>query len=294
MPKAPIFRGVATALITPFRQGEIDYPALTVLIERQLAAGIPALVIGGTTGEAATLTDDERYRLYSFAMERIAGRAKVILGTGTNDTRTALSHTRRAARLGADAALVVTPYYNKGTHDGLITHYRTIAEEGGIPIMLYNVPSRTGVSLSLKQLDQLSSCEQICGIKEASDSAERLVQLAARRESLTLYAGNDSATYTVLSLGGCGVISVLSNLFPSSLVHLTEAYAQGKWQQALNWQLRLLPLMQAMFRETNPAPVKYAASCLGLCTSELRLPLCAPVAATCQHIRALLQDASLS
>lgn len=294
MPKTPIFRGVGTALITPFRQGEIDYPALTALIERQIAAGIPALIIGGTTGEAATLTDDERYRLYSFAIERIGGRATVILGTGTNDTHAALRHTRRAARLGADAALVVTPYYNKGTHDGLITHYQRLAEDGDIPLLLYNVPSRTGVNLSLDQLDCLCTCERICGIKEATDSAERLLQLAARRDELPLYAGNDSATYTVLSLGGCGVISVLSNLFPSSLVHLTEAYAQGRFQQALNWQLRLLPMMQAMFWETNPAPVKYAASCLGLCTAELRLPLSEPGEATRQHIRALLQNTSLS
>ena len=273
MKKRIIFKGIGTALVTPFRQGRIDYPTLDRLIERQIAGGVDALIIGGTTGEAATLSDRERYSLYTHAIEKIKRRCKVILGTGTNDTRVAIKHTKEAERLGADGALLVTPYYNKGTASGLAAHYEAIAASSDIPMILYNVPSRTGVNLGLPELVRLAKLDNIVGIKEASDSAERLVKLASFGEELPLYAGNDSATYTVLSLGGAGVISVVSNLLPEAMREISDAYFAGRTDESLSAQLSLLDLIDAMFVETNPAPVKYALSRLGVCREEMRLPM---------------------
>ena len=202
MKKEIIFKGVGTALITPFKNGEIDYPALREIIEVQIASGVDALVVGGTTAEAATLSDDERYRLFEFTSERCHGRTKLVLGTGTNDTSAALRHTAIACRTGCDGVLVVTPYYNKGTDAGIVKHYLQIAEASMAPVLLYNVPSRTGVNLSYDVIKVLSEHENIVGIKEAADSQDRLVTLRELGDSLALYAGNDSAIHTVLSLGG--------------------------------------------------------------------------------------------
>lgn len=273
MKKRSIFRGVGTALVTPFRHGKIDYPSLDGLIERQIQGGIDALIIGGTTGEAATLSDRERYSLYTHAIDKIDGRCSVILGTGTNDTRVAIKHTDAAERLGAGGALVVTPYYNKGTSRGVLEHYRAIAASTDLPLILYNVPSRTGVNIGLPELSELSKIENIVGIKEASDSADRLVKIAALGDALPLYAGNDSQTYTALALGGAGVISVLSNLCPERMRKITDTFFAGRTDESLAEQLSLLPLIDAMFLETNPAPVKYALSRLGLCREEMRLPM---------------------
>ena len=273
MKKRVIFKGVGTALVTPFRHGRIDYPTLDRLIEKQLDARIDALVIGGTTGEAATLSDKERYKLYRHAIDRVDGRCPVILGTGTNDTRIAIKHTRVAKNLGADGALVVTPYYNKGTESGLLAHYESIAKAVDIPIILYNVPSRTGVSIPIPTLKRLSEMENIVGIKEAADLADRLIKISALGEDLPLYAGNDSQTYTALALGGVGVISVLSNLYPERMKRISDEYFKGHCSAALSEQEALLPLIDAMFVETNPAPIKYALSKLRLCSEEMRLPM---------------------
>ena len=273
MKKRVIFNGVGTALVTPFSRGRIDYPTLDRLIERQIDAKIDALVIGGTTGEAATLSDNERYVLYAHAIDRVGGRCAVILGTGTNDTRVAIKHTRVAKDLSADGALVVTPYYNKGTESGIRRHYEAIADAVDIPLILYNVPSRTGVSIPISTLAGLSERENIVGIKEAADSADRLVKISALGEALPLYAGNDSQTYTALALGGVGVISVLSNLCPERMKKISDSLASGENEVALSEQQALLPLIDAMFAETNPAPVKYALARLGLCSEEMRLPM---------------------
>ena len=273
MKKRVIFKGVGTALVTPFSRGRIDYPTLDRLIERQIDAKIDALVIGGTTGEAATLSDNERYVLYAHAIDRVGGRCAVILGTGTNDTRVAIKHTRVAKDLSADGALVVTPYYNKGTESGIRRHYEAIADAVDIPLILYNVPSRTGVSIPISTLAGLSERENIVGIKEAADSADRLVKISALGEALPLYAGNDSQTYTALALGGVGVISVLSNLCPERMKKISDSLASGENEAALSEQQALLPLIDAMFAETNPAPVKYALARLGLCSEEMRLPM---------------------
>ena len=273
MKKKTIFKGAATALVTPMRDGEIDYAALGRLIDMQIESGISALVIGGTTGEAATLSDSERYEMYTFAKAKISGRAKLILGTGTNDTRVAVKHTKFAETLGCDGALLVTPYYNKGTEDGITRHYLQIAESTSLPIILYNVPSRTGVNLDFSVLDRLAKVENIVAIKEASDSLDRLVRLSTYGEDLRLYAGNDSQIYPVLSLGGLGVISVVSNLLPKESAAICNLYFEGKTGESLALQKRLLPLIRTLFAETNPAPVKFALSEMGLIENELRLPL---------------------
>ena len=275
MKKAEIFRGVATALITPFRDGEIDYPTLEKLIERQIDAGIDALVIGGTTAEAATLSDEERYELFRRSREYIDGNCKLILGTGTNDTRIAVKHTEYASNLGCDGVLVVTPYYNRGTKDGVVKHYETIAKASGVPVLLYNVPSRTGVNLSIETLEELSENERIVGIKEASDSLDRLLAISSIK-GLSLYSGNDSQIYPALSLGGLGVISVVSNLYPRETADICKYFFANNRNKSLETQRKLLPVINALFLETNPAPVKYAMSKKGLCLADMRLPMWLP------------------
>lgn len=271
--KKVIFRGCATALITPFSGGEVDFEALGRIIDWQIDEGIDALVIGGTTGEAATLSDKERYEIFEFSKERARGRVPLIFGTGTNDTRIAIEHTREAARIGCDGVLVVTPYYNKGTEEGIYRHYMAIADATDLPMILYNVPSRTGVNLGIPILKRLAECERIVGIKEAQDSVDRLTAIAALGEELPLYAGNDSATLPTLALGGKGVISVVSNLYPKEMVKLCKSVFCGDIDGARDIQLKLLPLINSLFLETNPAPVKYAMSLLSLSSDEVRLPL---------------------
>lgn len=288
MRKKIIFRGTGTALITPFRDGEIDFETLGRIIDLQILEKVDALIIGGTTGEAATLSDTERFKLYSFAKAKLDGRAKLILGTGTNDTRKAIEHTKFATSLGCDGVLVVTPYYNKGTEEGIYKHYISIAESTFLPIILYNVPSRTGVNLGLNLLSRLCEHENIVAIKEASDSVDRLVSLSELSDVLTLYAGNDSQIYPTLALGGLGVISVISNLLPRESGDICRLYFAGEYAKSLKCQQRLLPLIKAMFLETNPAPIKYAMSHLGLCSPELRLPLDEPRESTKKEIDRLL------
>lgn len=279
MKKREIFRGVGTALITPFKDGRIDFDTLEVLIERQVSAGIDALVIGGTTAEAATLSDTERYELFKKSKQIAKNRCRLIFGTGTNDTRVAIKHTVFASELGCDGVLVVTPYYNRGTAEGVVKHYESIAEASGVPILLYNVPSRTGVNLSLDTLERLAENENIVGIKEASDSLDRLVGISGI-DGLSLYSGNDSQIYPVLSLGGLGVISVVSNLYPKETMDICKQYFANNRDKSLRLQNELLPIINALFLETNPAPVKYAMSKKGLCLPDMRLPMWLPTKLT--------------
>ncbi len=272
--KNPIFRGIGTALVTPFKNGKIDFPCLGSLIEMQISSGVSALIIGGTTGEAATLSEAERYAIFEFAKERCGGRIKLIFGTGTNDTKAAVKHTRRAAEIGCDGVLLVTPYYNKGTEEGVFRHYMSILEATDLPAILYNVPSRTGVNLGINLLARLSECERVVGIKEAGDSADRLITLSAFGSALPLYAGNDTQIYTSLALGGEGVISVISNILPKQASEIVSLYDAGEKEKSLALQQRLLPFINSLFIETNPAPIKYIMSEAGLCSPELRLPLC--------------------
>lgn len=289
MKKTEIFRGVGTALITPFLDGEIDYKTLEALVERQIKAGINALVIGGTTAEAATLSDEERYELFRRAKEIAGGRCKLIFGTGTNDTRVAVRHTEFASELGCDGVLVVTPYYNRGTAEGVIRHYESISNASDVPILLYNVPSRTGVNLSLDTLEHLAENEHIVGIKEASDSLDRLVGLS-RIRGLALYSGNDSQIYPILSLGGLGAISVVSNLYPDKTIDICKQYFANIKDKSLDAQKELLPIINALFLETNPAPIKYAMSKKGLCSPDMRLPMWLPTKATREKIDRAIEE----
>lgn len=283
------FKGCATALVTPFRDGEIDTDALTRLIERQIENGVDALVIGGTTGECATLCDREREALYRYAIEAVDGRTRVILGTGTNDTHVAVSHTRLAERLGADAVLTVTPYYNKGTSEGIVKHYEAVACATRLPVILYNVPSRTGVNLSIDILMRLSEIENIVALKEASDSLDRLVDLCEGLAGrLAIYSGNDTQLFPTLALGGAGIISVVSNLLPREVETVCQLYFQGRTAEARALAFSLLPLSHALFLDTNPSPVKYALQHCGLCRGEVRLPLAEVSAAVAEKIELAL------
>ncbi len=270
--KKELFRGVCTALITPHREGKVDYDAFARLIERQIEAGVRALVIGGTTAEAATLSDCERYRLFELSRDVAGDRCTLVFGTGTNDTRTAARHTEMAEKIGCDGVLIVTPYYNKGTKRGVYEHYVSLAKCTSLPIILYNVPSRTGVNLALDTVEKLSELDNVVGIKEASGDMARLEALS-KMKGLALYSGNDADTLPVMKLGGSGVISVVSNLYPGSMVKMLENWDGGNRDGAVEMSDRLSPIINALFRETNPAPLKYAMSRLGLCTGEMRLPM---------------------
>lgn len=281
------FTGIGTALVTPMLDGEIDYLSLQRLIEYQISGGADALIIGGTTGEAATLSDTERETLYSFCAEKIGGRVKFIVGTGSLDTKKAKEYTRLAKKVGADGALAVTPYYNKGTEQGLIYHFLAVADEVQIPTIIYNVPTRTCVNVSVSALEKLSEHENIVGLKESSDSIARLSELAELGDSLPLYSGNDYANLLFYSVGAIGAISVASNLYPGECKRVFSLYKSGKAQEALAKQNDIGVLVRALFKQTNPSVVKFALSRFGLCSSELRLPLTEP----CSFVREELVSA---
>lgn len=289
--KPPIFRGAATALITPFRDGEVDFPALRRLIEFQISEGIDALAVVGTTGEAPTLRDDEHQRIIAFSAEVVNGRVPLIAGTGSNDTSHAAEMSRFACACGCDGLLVVTPYYNRATDQGLIRSYLTVAECVDRPIILYNVPSRTGVKLTLPVYRALAEHPNITAVKEASGDLGATAQLAAELGNrLAIYSGNDDVTVPVMSLGGLGVISVASNLIPRAVSAMCHKYLDGDNKGAAADQLCLLPFIGALFAEVNPIPVKCAAAMMGLCSEEYRLPLCAPTEITRQKLAAALQN----
>ena len=293
MSKKLVFCGASSALITPMKHGKIDYPALDKIIEAQIKGGIEALIVGGTTGEAATLSDGERYKLFTYVKEKVRGRIKLVFGTGTNDTGVVIKHTAMARDIGCDATLVVTPYYNKGTYRGVVEHYKKIAEFSEMPVILYNVPSRTGVNLTMRQIEELAKVENIVGIKEASDSADRLTELAKFGDDLYLYAGNDSQIFITLALGGKGVISVVSNLYPERVSRICNAYFDRDFASSLRGQLELFDFIKLMFKETNPAPIKYAMSLAGICSAEIRLPLFKPEKATRSAIKAEMERLSI-
>jgi len=273
-PTIPPFTGVCTALVTPFSDGEIDRAALRDLIEAQIEGGVDAICLCGTTGESATLTERERAWLIPFAGERIAGRARFVVGVGTPSTRLSCEHARAARDAGADALLAVTPYYNRGTPAGIVAHFHAIADAGELPVILYNVPGRTGYDLPVPLIREIARHPLIRGIKEAGDSTEKLAAIAGEfRGSPALYAGNDAALLPVLSLGGAGVISVLSNLLPAECAEICRLWWAGDVSAARERQLALLPLIRLLFRETNPAPIKCALAQTGAIREEVRLPL---------------------
>ena len=272
--KVTIFEGAATALITPLTEEGIDYEAFGRLIDWQIENGIDALVICGTTGEGSTLTDEEHRAAIKFAVERADHRVPIIAGTGSNDTAYAIDLTRFAYEAGADATLVVTPYYNKATQKGLIKMFTAIADAAPIPMILYNVPSRTGVNIEPDTYLALADHPNIVAIKEASGNISKIAQIARLvGNKLDIYSGNDDQIVPIMSLGGKGVISVLSNLIPAETSEMCKAYLRGDTQKSLALQLKYLDLIDILFCEVNPIPVKAAMNILGFCENYLRLPL---------------------
>jgi len=269
-----LFKGCATALITPFTKDGIDFEAYGRIIDGQINAGISALVTCGTTGEPATMTDIERRAVIEFAISRAAGHIPVIAGTGTNCTATTIERSIDAEKLGADALLIVTPYYNKCTQKGLIAHFAAIVEAVTLPIIIYNVPSRTGFNVLPETYAELAEIKNIAAIKEACGNLDLIAKTAdLTRGKLDLYSGDDGLTYDIYRLGGVGVVSVASNVIPAEMVELCSFAETGKMREAEALQTKLQPLIKALFCEVNPIPVKAAAHMLGMCENILRLPL---------------------
>ena len=272
--KKTVFTGIATALVTPLTPDGIDYEAFGKLIDWQVEEGIDGLVVCGTTGEASTLTDDEHKAAIKFAVERVNGKTPVIAGTGSNDTDYAIELTKYACDVGVDGVLLVTPYYNKATQKGLVKSFSILADEATAPVILYNVPSRTGVNIAPKTLYELSAHPNISAVKEASGNISAIAEtLSLVGDNLDVYSGNDDQIVPILSLGGKGCISVLSNPLPRMTCDICRKFFAGDVKGAAELQLKLLPLISALFSEVNPIPAKSAMAAMGFCEEYLRLPL---------------------
>ena len=294
MTSKPIFKGVATALVTPITASGVDFAALRRLIDWQIQEGVNALVIAGTTGEGSTLTDEEHREVLRVSVEQAAGRIPIIAGTGSNDTAYAIDLSRYACEVGVDGLLVVTPYYNKATQNGLIQMYSAIADAVTKPIILYNVPSRTGVSLEPATYAALADHPNISGIKEANGNISKIVETAALvGDRLFLYSGNDDQIVPILAMGGIGVISVLSNVAPRQTVEICDRFFAGDVKGSAELQCRYLPLINALFSEVNPIPVKAAMAALGWCENYLRLPLTPMESAHEEKLLSLMREQQL-
>ncbi len=286
--QAPLFRGVITALVTPFSGGEVDYAAFGRLVERQVAAGVHGVVPVGTTGETSTLTMEEHREVVRLCVEKAAGRIKVIAGAGSNNTAESLELARHAKVVGADAVLCVAPYYNKPSQEGLYQHFKALNDQVQIPVLLYNVPGRTVVDMSNDTIARLARLPNIVGIKDATGALDRMSQLRVEiAEGFSFISGDDPTFLGYMAHGGHGVISVTSNVAPAQMVALYNAVNQGAWDAARQWQDRLIKLHKVLFADSSPSPTKYAMSRLGLCSEEVRLPI-TPCAAS---VRPLVDQA---
>ena len=285
-------RGSMVALVTPFRNGALDEPALRALVQWQLASGTDGLVPGGTTGEGATLTAEEAVRVARICVEEARGRVPVIAGCGTNSTRATIENVRRAKEAGADAALVVTPYYNKPTPEGLFRHFEAVAKQGGLPVILYNVPSRTSLDMLPDTIARCARLPGIVAVKEASGNAVRVAEIRALGvpDSFSILAGDDMFTLSTLATGGQGVISVVANVAPADLAALCDAFFAGDLGRARAAQIKFAPLVKALFLETNPLPVKHALFRMGKIAHELRLPLVPISEAAAAKVDAAMRD----
>lgn len=273
--KQSIFTGAATAIITPFDKNGIDYSTFGKLIEEQIAGGIDAIVVAGTTGEASTLTHEEHCECIRYTVEKVEGRVPVIAGTGSNDTAYGIELSKYACEIGVDGLLLVTPYYNKATPKGLIQNFLATADATDKPIILYNVPSRTGCNITLPVYRELAKHERIVAVKEASGNLSAIAELFDEcGDSYDIYSGNDDQIVPIMSLGGKGVISVLSNVLPRETHEMTQLCLDGNFKDAAALQLKYLKLINALFCEVNPVPVKTAMAELGKCAVDMRLPLC--------------------
>ena len=286
-----MFRGTFTALVTPFRNDAVDFDALTKLIESQIAAGITGIVAVGTTGETPTLSHDERHAVIRKCVEVASGRCQVMAGTGSYSTREAIEASKQAQSLGVDGLLIVAPYYNKPSQEGLFQHFKSIAQVTDLPIMLYNIPGRCGVDIGVETVVRLTgACRNIVSIKEASGSVDRVSELRGRMsDSFTILSGDDSLTLPFMAVGGAGVVSVASNLLPAEVAGLVNAHQRGDVKSAEILHRRLFPLFKDLFIEPNPVPVKTALSWAGMMTPDVRLPLCAMSEANQQRLRRSLE-----
>ena len=284
------FSGSMTALVTPYRDGQIDTDALDRLVEMQIAGGTSALVPCGSTGESATLSHAEHAEVVRLVVRMTKGRLPIIAGTGSNSTTEAIALTKAAKEAGADAALLISPYYNKPTQEGIYQHYRHIAEATRFPLIVYNIPGRTGSKIEAITIARLAELDEIIGLKEATgslDEVQEVLRLCGDR--IEVYSGDDSLTLPVMAVGGCGVISVVANILPKESAAVTTAMLRGDLPKARELHFRLLPVIKALFLETNPIPVKAALSMMGHCRDELRLPLLPMTDGPRQKLRAALQ-----
>ncbi len=290
----PTFPGTLTALITPFRDGAIDTAALERIVDDQIAHGVQGLVPCGSTGESATLSHAEHVEVIKLVVGRAHGRVPVVAGTGSNSTTEAIRLTQAAKAAGADAALLISPYYNKPTQEGIYRHYRAIADATAFPLIVYNIPGRTGSKIEVTTLVRLAELEHVVGLKEATGSIDECMEvIRCCGDSLPVYAGDDALTLPVLAVGGVGVISVIGNCAPQAWAAAVDAAQRGDWAEARRRHYALLPLMRALFLETNPIPIKAAMAMLGFCSDELRLPLLSMSEAPRAHLRAALQEIGL-
>lgn len=290
--KKPIFTGAGVALITPFIDDKVDYDKLAELLEFHIKNSTDAIIICGTTGEASTMPDDEHLAVIKFAVDTVAKRIPVIAGTGSNDTAHAVTFSKYAEKVGADGVLVVTPYYNKATQHGLYLHTKTIADSISIPIILYNVPSRTGLGYTIDTLKKLAEIPNINAIKEASGNIAFVAEIAAETD-LVIYSGNDDMIVPCMSLGAKGVISVLSNIVPKETHDICSLYLEGKTEESNKLFLKYLKLVKALFMEVNPIPVKTAMNLLGYHVGNFRLPLCEMLPENLTKLDAILKEYGL-
>jgi 4-hydroxy-tetrahydrodipicolinate synthase len=289
-----MFTGSLVAIVTPFRKGKVDETALGDLIEWQLANGTDGIVPCGTTGESATLSHAEHERVVAFTVETVRHRVPVLAGAGSNSTDEAIALTKHAKQAGADGALLITPYYNKPTQEGLFRHYRAVAEAVDLPLVLYNIPGRTGVNMMPSTIARLVGCPTIVGVKEGSGSVQQASEIIyACGDRMTVLAGDDALTLPILALGGKGVITVTANIAPADMSRMVDAYFAGQVEEARRLHYKLFPLFTALFYETNPIPVKEALRMMGKIDGELRLPLCGMAPDTKHKLAAVLKEAGL-
>ena len=294
MAKTPIFTGSSVAIITPFNENGVDFDAFGKLIDEQIACGTAAITVCGTTGESSTQSLEEHIEVVDFCVKRVAGRIKVIAGAGSNDTAAALMLSKEAENSGADALLIVTPYYNKATQRGLIEHYTYIADRVNTPIIFYNVPSRTGVSATAATYKELSKHPNINGVKEASSNFSLIAQTVAQcGDELNIWSGNDNETVAMMALGAKGVISVFGNIMPAEMASIAAACLAGDFKKATALQSKFIDLMDALFIEVNPIPIKTAANLMGKNAGKVRLPLCDMEPANLEKLKTVLRGHGL-
>ena len=289
-----MFSGSMVALVTPFKDGKVDWPSLEGLVEFHINNGTHGIVPCGTTGESATLGQKEHHDIIERVIQAVNQRVPVIAGTGSNSTAEAVELTRGAEKAGADGALLISPYYNRPTQEGIYQHYKKVASAVGIPIIVYNIPGRTGSKIEPETLARLAEINNVAGVKEATGSVDQAIDVIRLcGDNLAVYSGEDSLTFSLMALGGRGVISTVANVAPKDMSQLTDACLKGNWEKGRQLQFKLMPLIRAVFLETNPIPIKTALSLIGKCTAELRLPLTPMSEGNCQKLKQTMTDFGL-